>query len=267
MKPLPTVKNVSSLFYSIIHNLELLQLPRNFGNELKVHRLRLELLRLRLSRWGQATGVCSVEPEGSDEDNGESAVFREKAEVIEDLLDTIKNLLEKATEESQKLAPKDINGVTDQYIDTENEFGPPRFKRLQFRIHDLVKKRLIRAGNHVKGAKWVLYKKEHCEALARQMTDLLGQLEKLTVPEEKLQELAKKECDEMGDSLKTLLEVTDTVDPLLQTTAAQKLEADTLSRSVSVSAGVNYGLQIGVNYGSLQGVIIGANGTVNNNWK
>ncbi|KAL2183823.1 hypothetical protein L209DRAFT_781530 [Thermothelomyces heterothallicus CBS 203.75] len=82
-------------------------------------------------------------------------------------------------------------------------------------------------AHQLRGVKWVLYKKE------------------------------QKECDKMGDGLKTLLEAADAVDPLLQTAASQKLEADATARGVSVSAGVNNGVQLGVNYGSPKGLIFG----------
>lgn len=63
------------------------------------------------------------------------------------------------------------------------------------------------------------------------------------------------------------MEVAEAVDPLLQATASQKLTADVMSRGVSVSAGINHGVQLGVNYGSLKGLTFGANNNITNNWK
>ncbi|KAL2106314.1 hypothetical protein VUR80DRAFT_6896 [Thermomyces stellatus] len=264
MDAVSAANNITSLFSSVLKGLEYVQLARSFGDDLKLHQLRLDLIRLRLSRWGQATGLCSTESEGGTdvENNGKNAIIEDKADDIEDLLDVIRNVLKKAMAESQKLAPKGVD-----IDDGESELGPPRFKRLQLKIRNLVKKRCLRAGDHIKGVKWILYKKEQCEALTTQLTELIGQLEQLAAPEEKLQELTKEECDEMGDSLKTLLEVAEAVDPLLETAASQKLEADAAARGVSVSAGINNGVQLGVNHGSLKGLIFGANSTVTNNWK
>ncbi|KAK4248158.1 small secreted protein [Corynascus novoguineensis] len=269
MEAVSAASNITALISSILQGLEFVQLARSFGNDLKLHQLRLDLIRLRLSRWGQATGVCSADEEaGTDgEKDGKGAGLKDKEDEVEDLLDNIKNVLDKAMAESQKLAPKGLDAAGDSSVDADNDLRPPRFKRLQLRIRNLVQKRYLRAGDHIRGAKWVLYKKEQCEALTTQLTELIGQLEQLAAPEEELEELTREECEEMGDSLKTLVEVAEAVDPLLQATASQRLTADVMSRGVSVSAGINHGVQLGVNYGSLKGLTFGANNNITNNWK
>jgi len=269
MEVVSAASNIAALISSILQGLEFVQLARNFGDELKLHQLRLDLIRLRLSRWGQATGVCSADEKwGIDgENDGKGAGLKDKEDEVEDLLDSIKGVLNKAIAESQTLAPKSLGAAGDSSVDADNDLRPPRFKRLQIRIRKLVQKRYHRAGDHIRGAKWVLYKKEQCEALTTQLTELISQLEQLATPEEELEELAREECEEMGDSLKTLVEVAEAVDPLLQATASQKLTADVVSRGVSLSADINHGVQLGVNYGSLKGLTFGANNNITNNWK
>ncbi|AEO53857.1 hypothetical protein MYCTH_2295736 [Thermothelomyces thermophilus ATCC 42464] len=97
MDPVSSANNITALFSSVLQGLKSVQLARSFGDDLKVHQLRLEIIRLRLSRWGQATGLCSDETEGGGdgEDKNKGAVLQEKADEIEDLLDAIRSLLRK----------------------------------------------------------------------------------------------------------------------------------------------------------------------------
>jgi single-stranded DNA-specific DHH superfamily exonuclease len=125
---------------------------------------------------------------------------------------------------------------------------------------------LQRAGDHWKGTKWILYKKDECEALTTRLTEFMDQLEKIVTSEEKLEELGREECDGMGDSLKTLLEIAGPVDPLLVLCATQKVEGEKVARGVSVSAGVNNGVQMGVNYGAFKGISFGTGNNITNQW-
>ncbi|KAL2161607.1 hypothetical protein VTH06DRAFT_8169 [Thermothelomyces fergusii] len=201
-------------------------------------------------------GLCSDEAdESGQEGTNKGTVLQDKAEEVEDLLDAIQTLLTQAMAESQKSAPKDEGAGAggDRSVGPDDELGPPRFKRLQLRVRKLVKQRSSRAGDQIKAVQWVLHKKEQCEGLTAQLVDLISRPEKLTAPEEELEELARQECEEVGDSVKTLLEVADAVDPLLQIASSEKLDAAAMMRGVTVWAGVNRGLQLGANYGQLRG--------------
>ena len=277
MESLSAVSSITSLVSTILQSVGYVQLARSFGDDLKLHQLRLDLIRLRLSRWGQATGLLQFGDEGDDAKTGKLVsaenprkeqdkplAIEDNANAIEDLLSTINDVLEKAKRESGKMEPKAADDDTSD--DANSELSPPRFKRLQLKIRQIVTKRYYRAGDHWKGTKWILYKKEQCETLTVRITELIDQLEKLATSEEKLDELSREECDGMGDSLKTLLEVAGQVDPLLVTSATQKIEGERAARGVSVSAGVNNGVQMGVNYGGFKGISFGTGNSITNQW-
>jgi hypothetical protein len=276
MEALGAVSNITSLITAILRGVEYIQLARTFDADLKAHQLRLDLIRLRLSRWGQATGVLKAKEEGEGQPaspenpqraRGKSFNVEENADAIEDLLSTMNTVLERAKTKSIKMESTAARGTSTSDSSTDTELCPPRFKRLQVKIRDIVAKRYHRAGDHWKGAKWVLYKKDQCEALTTRLTELLDELEKMAVTsEEKLEELGREECDGMGDSLKTLLEVAGQVDPLLVICATQKVEGERAARGVSVSAGVNNGVQMGVNYGAFKGISFGTGNSITNQW-
>lgn len=278
MDAISAVSNITSTITWILQGVESIQLARSFGDDLRTHQIQLNLISLRLSRWAQATGILkpfdsggdskvgkSETPENPDQAQNGSYEIEDNAEAIEDILDEIKKALKKASEEATKMNPK-AEGGNDAAEETGDELSPPRFKRLQLRIRHIVSTRCDRAGDHWKGVKWVLYKKDQCEALTTRIIELLGQLEKLATSEEKLTELGREECEGLGDSLKTLVEAAGGVDKLLVGCATQKIEGDREARGVSVSAGVNYGIQNGVNYGSFKGLSFGTGNTITNQW-
>ncbi|SPO06798.1 uncharacterized protein DNG_09492 [Cephalotrichum gorgonifer] len=265
MDPLSAASNITSLISSILQGVGYIQLARNFDDDLKVHQIRLDLIRLRLSRWGLAVGLFHTESEGEDPEGHKKAALGDNAEQIEDILSEIKNALDKAKRASEKMEPKAAEGEgPDDDDDEDGDISPPRFKRLQLKIRQIVTKRLHRVGDHWKGAKWIVYKKEQCEALTTKIIELINQLEEIAKAGDKLEELSREECDGMGDSLKTLLEVAGKVDPLLVTSATQKVEGEAAAKGVSVSAGVNNGVQMGVNYGSFKGISFGTGNSITN---
>lgn len=277
MEAISAVSNITSLITTILQGVEYIQLARSFDDDLKVHQLRLDLIRLRLSRWGQATGILQPEKGGEDTELGQlpnpenpqkardkSFNVGDNTDAIEDILSTINDVLEKAKKESKKMESNAAGDSTSD--DPDNELSPPRFQRLQLKIRQIVTRRYHRAGDHWKGAKWVLYKKDQCEALTTRLTELIDQLDKIAASEEKLEELSREECDGMGDSLKTLLEVVGEVDPLLVISATQKIDGEKMARGVSVSAGVNNGVQMGVNYGGFKGISFGTGNSMTNQW-
>lgn len=264
MEPVSAISEITSLFTTIIQGVGYIQLVRSFEDDLKVHQLRLNLIQLRLSRWGEAAGLA-VADHTADRERANPLV-QENADQIEDLLQEIKTVLENGQRESEKLAPKEPNHGQDPPADPDNDISPSRFKRLRIRIQNIIQKRCLRSGDHFKGVKWILYKKEQCEALTTQLGELIDQLEQYAPPD-KLEELSREDSKEMSDSLTTLLEIIGTVDPRLEHAVTQKLDADRASRGVHVSAITNNGLQIGVNYGEFKGTTLGTGNTITHQWK
>lgn len=277
MEALSAASNITSLVSTILQSIGYIQLARSFDDDLKVHQIHLDLIRLRLSRWGLAAGVFHAEGQGENPEVGQpagsvdplegrkNAALEDNADQVEDILSEIKKALNKAKKASEKMEP---NAAECQHTDDDGDSDapPPRFTRLQLKIRQIVSKRIHRAGDHWKGAKWILYKKEQCEALTTKIVGLIDQLEEVVKSGDKLEELSREECDGMGDSLKTLLEVAGQVDPLLVTSATQKVEGEAVAKGVSVSAGVNNGVQMGVNYGSLKGISFGTGNSITNQW-
>lgn len=51
------VSSVTSLFHTVLQAFEFIQVARAFENEAGIYQSKLAIIQLRLSRWGEATGI------------------------------------------------------------------------------------------------------------------------------------------------------------------------------------------------------------------
>lgn len=263
------VSSINSLLPTIIQAFASIQIARGFRDDFKLYRLKLDIVQLRLSRWGEAAGLPLADDgkgtSTSSPEGVQAKIAASKLETVEDLLSTIKTVLNNAKRESDKMKPKDVD-VDESSLFGEEELAPPRFRRLHLRIRHLVEERYHKAATHVSGLKWAMYKKERCEALIAEVSGLIDQLETLVEPQSNLEELTQEECKDMSEHLKTLLEVVGKCDPYLHAAATQAF-GDRTSDSISVSATTNHGIMVGVNNKEIRGVTFGSNNTITHQWR
>ncbi|KAK7430682.1 hypothetical protein QQZ08_002726 [Neonectria magnoliae] len=263
------MSTISTLLFTVIHEFQCIQISRPFGGDFKLYQAQPAILQLRLSRWAQAAGLnkdFGVNDGGSG-DAKKSQITKlvlkggsNQINHIEDLLYRAKAVLEKAKKDSLKSKPKDNDKKLASLESNGVDPGPPRFRRLDLKIQELVKKRHPSVATHVEDIKWTVYNREQWESFTTPILELFDELET------KLMELSLDDSKAIDDNLDTLLEVIGKCDPRLQEAAMKTLQGQKDSRKVSFSATYNYGQQIGVFSGQMKGISFGTNNTVNNNW-
>ena len=268
MEATASIKELLSLIFQGFKNVRLAQ---SFGEDFKLHQSQLAIIQLRLSRWGQAAGFASqtLEDDARSQDvneakgNPQGSALKLNCDAIEGVLEKVISVLDKAKNEAQKWQPKDIPSDNE----TTDDLTPRRFKRLNDKIQKIIITRYHKAADQVEGLKWVLYKKEHCEAVTKQLLELITQLEELVQPQTELEELTKTDLAAIGESLDTLMEVVGDCDPRLTVAAEQLLEDRAELSNITMSAVTNNGIQMGVNRGTLSGLSFGTGNTITNNMK
>lgn len=267
-----SVSSITSLLSTIVQAFEYIQLARTFDSDFKLYQTRLAIIQLRLSRWGHATGFAPRQRgEAPSEDNDPRTsppVLGVNADLgsIEDMLTTLSIVLKKAQKDSEGWKPKRDEAECSPASEND-DLTPSRFKRLHIKLRAILQKRYRTATSQVESMKWALYKKEQCDSLTVQLSELIGQLEEFVEPQSKLDELTRDDSLAIGESLKTFLEVVGKCDPRLEQSAEQALEEREESCKISISAANNYGLQMGVNRGEMKGLSFGTGNTTTNNWR
>ncbi|VUC35539.1 unnamed protein product [Clonostachys rosea] len=266
------ISSITQLLSAILHGFECIQLARAFGNDFKLYQTRLAVLQLRLSRWSQATGFAPrQQSEASSKDNDlqsspPALAINGDPRAIEAILSVLSGILNEAQKESENGKPNDVESECSLGIE-HGDLTPPRFKRLIIKMQKIIEMRYEKATTQMESLKWVLYRKEQCESLMTQLSELIGQLEEFVKPQSKLEELAQEDSRAIGDSLQDFLEVVGKCDPRLEAFAKQTLEEREELSSISMSAINNYGLQQGINRGEMRGLSFGTGNTITNNWR
>jgi len=146
---------LASVFNSCVESFNFIKLGRKFSNDYEASGLELDLVQLRLSRWGEAVNIYGGSPHPDEQ-------------LIARILANISNAIEKAQQISEKYAAK--HNVIDQDlydIRDVNELGK-RFKGL------MVKRQ--REAKLSKKTTWALYEKTDFNELVQQTSRLVEQL-------------------------------------------------------------------------------------------
>lgn len=271
-KKMEAISSITSLLSTILQGFQYIQLARAFDDDFKLYQTRLGVIQLRLSRWGQAAGFAPLQQSEASSENeisqSSSPALTINADLgsIEDMLDTLSSVLKKAQKESEKWKPKGVESECSPASE-DDDLTPSRFKRLNMQMRGIIERRYQKATTQVESLKWALYKREQCESVTTQLSELIGQLELFVEPQSKLEELTQEDSKAIGESLKTFLEVVGKCDPRLEEAAQRQLEDKEELTNISISATNNHGLQLGVNRGEMKGLSFGTGNTTTNNWK
>jgi hypothetical protein len=177
---------LSGLFNNAVDCFEYVQIGRGFGRDFQTSLLKLDVARLRLTRWGESVGLGSALDEAQ---SLESTVFSAKAvPLAERILGQIQDLFADAERVSQRFQQ---NPAHDSIADLD---AAPA--SLHQKMRDLAIRRQGRAGLRKK-AKWALYEEKQLSRLIEDIHDLVNDLVGLLPAVDVQQRLCEAEISEM----------------------------------------------------------------------
>jgi hypothetical protein len=207
---------LASLFTTCIDCFEYIQLGRQFGKNYQRSLLKLDIVKLRLSRWADAVNDsqqhCNVAIGSANE-----------AQKVQEILGEIIELFANAEKVSVKYKMRAKPGDLVAY--NVNADLEPDLRSMHNKMRGLAIKRQKRSSFAQKAA-WALYEEKHFNRLIEDVTTLVdGLVELFPATRERLQQLSLEEAQEMEEepSLGVLEEAAEGIDPLLQTSVRQVL--------------------------------------------
>ncbi|OJD33128.1 small s protein [Diplodia corticola] len=245
---------------------ERIQIARSFEQNFDTHQIKLDIIQLRLSRWGEAAGIYATQ-HGAEK---ATLAVTDCAEA-NSLLQEIGDLFTQARENAEKLRPKDTS--TPQGSLDPNRDMRPLMKTLRTKLRKSLSRRCARLTNAVHSVQWAFYKKEQYEEFVSDISGLVDQLEMLFPQEEsttaRLRELSTNDCAGIGRTyLKALKDVVTECDPWLDVAVDTALrDSAPVGGSVTFTNRDTFGLQVGYHNGPMKGLSFGTGNTTNNHFK
>ena len=207
---------LASLFTTCVDCFEYVQLGRQFGTNYQRSLLKLDIVKLRLSRWADAVNE-------SQQHYNVAVGSANEAQKVQEILGEIIELFANAEKVSAKYKMKAKPGDLVAY--NVNADLEPDLRSMHNKMRDLAIKRQKRSSFAQKAA-WALYEEKHFNRLIEDVTTLVdGLVELFPATQGRLQQLSLEEAQEMKEepSLGVLEEAAEDIDPLLQTSVKQVL--------------------------------------------
>ena len=207
---------LASLFTTCVDCFEYVQLGRQFGTNYQRSLLKLDIVKLRLSRWADAVNE-------SQQHYNVAVGSANEAQKVQEILGEIIELFANAEKVSAKYKMKAKPGDLVAY--NVNADLEPDLRSMHNKMRDLAIKRQKRSSFAQKAA-WALYEEKHFNRLIEDVTTLVdGLVELFPATQGRLQQLSLEEAQEMKEepSLGVLEEAAEDIDPLLQTSVQQVL--------------------------------------------
>ncbi|KAF2136438.1 uncharacterized protein K452DRAFT_292415 [Aplosporella prunicola CBS 121167] len=251
-----------------------IQLARDFEDDFATYQLKLDLLQIRLSRWGEVAGINNNQisrpaPQPSsnkangDDSKGTDASPAKKAEEI---IGCIEDVVYRAQRDAKKTKAK-LAACSDQTLDPES-YVPNDLKKIRAKLRECLRRRRAQVMKTASSIKWAFYDKNHLEKFINNISALVTELENL-FPEEvqqKLRELSKEECKGISRSnLEELKEIVHECDPWLDGAVDEELK-HALGGGTYITQSHNTGMVTGMHYGDINGVSNGNGNKTKNYW-
>ncbi|KAL6240401.1 hypothetical protein RBB50_012683 [Rhinocladiella similis] len=228
-------------FNDAIQCFEYVQLARNFDQDFQTAILKLDIAKLRLSRWGQSVGLDQV-VEGMQSLPGVSG-SADDHEKAKELLDQIVGLFEDAEHTSAKLkSPGSDTKVYDTTHDLD-EATTSLHKRLE-----MLSLKRFKPGNVLKKAKWALHKEKSFNRLIQDTTELVsGLIELFPAAQPKQKHLCEEDGSELASDKNASLiaPIVAEQDPELSAAIKSQHFAGAQNFNITFAGSHNYGLQQG----------------------
>lgn len=227
----------------------------NFGQSFQTSLLKLDVVRLRLTRWGKSVGLAKV-------DDGVKPLQitnlpTEDREQVQDLLAQILELFEEAEGASKRLRRRN---PTVPVLDPAEELDSVSAS-LHQKMEDLAKKRQGKSELE-QDQLTIMYEEKNFIRLIEDISELVSGLVDLFPG---IQEEQRKLCEEEVSGLNTseavlplLKEIAAGQDNLLSDTVVKVIQSTTTYTNSVVFSGPNSGFQIGNNSGKISGVRFGS---------
>jgi hypothetical protein len=224
-------------FNDAIQCFEYVQLARNFDQDFQTAILKLDIAKLRLSRWGQSVGLDQV-AEGMQSLPGVAGSPNDH-EKAKELLDQIVGLFEDAERTSAKLKPL---GNDTKVYDTTHDLDEATTS-LHKKLEMLSLKR-FKPGNILKKTKWALHKEKYFNRLIQDTTELVnGLIELFPAAQSKQKHLCEEDGSELASDKNASLiaPIVAEQDPELSAAIKSKHSAGEQNFNITFAGSQNYG--------------------------
>ncbi|KNB18048.1 hypothetical protein FOXG_15699 [Fusarium oxysporum f. sp. lycopersici 4287] len=207
--------SVAALFNNVVDCFEYIQLGRNFGTDYQTCQIKLDIARLRLSRWGDAVKINN-DGKFTDVNSNDDQVRTAK-----NTLEQLFNLFGRAyTESSNFKFVAGEEGVALFYPNTNTKQGAEELRNT-IRDHKQMTTSLT------KKISWALYKQKSLNQLIDDIQKLLDGLEAIFPTQESYKRMVEIGIEEVREepSLQALPKAAQETDSLFRETAISRLEA------------------------------------------
>jgi hypothetical protein len=235
-----------------------LQLARHFGKDFESCQIKLDVLRVRLSRWGLAVGLGENPNPNAPPITPQVTATAKELAVLEDVLNRLLEDLEEARQKSQKFKDRTKDSAALQVDDPATQLSE-RPHRIHILLSTVVSRRKPKRATFGQKVSWALYRKGDFENLIDDITTHMGELESVfpaagtAILQNALVQTSKTEVSTLDDKadLKLLSEIAGTSDITLVEAVNQimKTKGDTW-RNVDIDTTKEAFNQLGSNYGA-----------------
>lgn len=247
-----------NLFHLGVQTLGHIQLARELQDDFETHQLKLDIIQLRLSRWGEVVGFTTIDIQDKNPIVPYRTAIDSDLPLVMSVLDGICDRLHKAKREADRFR-KELGISGAQGLDPASCM-PMDLMKIRNRIRESLNKRKVQASKAVECIKWVFYKKEHFDKFVVSISELIDGLEKLLKDDvrEKLLQLSHEECKGISKSnLEELKDIIDECDPWLQSSVEAHLNSRGAETVINQSR--NSGHVVGIHRGDNKGNSYGTN--------
>jgi tetratricopeptide (TPR) repeat protein len=228
-------------FNDAVQCFEYVQVARNFDQDFQTAILKLDISKLRLSRWGRSVGLDRVEKDMQS--LPEVVGAQDDYEKAKEFLEQIVELFKDAETQSSKLKPA---GEASSAHDPVGDLDEATLS-LHKKLAALSLKR-FNPGKLWKRTKWALYKEKYFSRLIQDITELVNGLIDLfpTARPEQLR-LCKEEGSELAsdENASLLAPIVSDIDPELNAALESERSGGDQTFNITFAGSKNYGLQQG----------------------
>jgi hypothetical protein len=188
------VSGLAGLFTSCVECLQYIRFGRNFGKEYEACQVKLDVVALRLSRWGMAVGLGKnphlIAPQRQPQVTATPNELKVATKVLSRLLDSLKEA-KGASERFETDAEGRKTGGTELVA---------HFRNVHVTATDIIARRRETGANVWQKTKWAFYSKTKFDGLVEDVTGYIDTLENLfPAAKEVLGEISHQEISELSN--------------------------------------------------------------------
>ncbi|PYH87470.1 hypothetical protein BO71DRAFT_367260 [Aspergillus ellipticus CBS 707.79] len=252
---LEMVTEQSQQFKKVVESFGAIQLGANFGASLRASVLKLDVIRLRLSRWGKSVGLADFHAVGSLRESPTTTLDPEELPAVEGLLGEILEQFDDAVRMSGRFRTRHGDGAV---LDPARELDPASAS-LHQKITDLtVARHGGGAGTGDKAPAVTLYEAKSFTRLVEDTGECVNKLVDMYPgsrdAQRKLAEQEVAQVRKIQGALPLLKEAAAGQDGMLMETVVKAIKATSTTTNYTTNAsfsGSNSGFQLGSNMGSM----------------